>query len=53
MQRDLLVLGADEVVDNVGTGSGSAGIAEPLVADKTLDNARGVEDAAIGASMLW
>lgn len=52
MQADFLVLGADEVVDNVGARGGPARVAEPLVADETLDYARGIEDAAIGTSVL-
>ena len=47
VQGDLLVLGADEVVHDVRAGRGPARVAEPLVADQTLDDAGWVVDAAV------
>ena len=36
MQDDLLVLGADEMVHDVGRGCIASGVAEPLRTDETL-----------------
>lgn len=47
MQRDLLVLGANEVVNDVRTRGRAARVAEPLVADEALDDAGGVVDTAV------
>lgn len=38
MQNDFLMLGSNEMVDNVGCRGVAAGVAKPLGANKTLDH---------------
>lgn len=47
MEGDFLVLGADEVVDDVGAGGRSAAVAEPALAEEALDDARRIVDTAV------
>jgi hypothetical protein len=47
VERNLLVSGADEVVDDVGTRCAAAGVAEPFVAGEALDDAAGGVDPTI------
>jgi hypothetical protein len=51
VQLDLLVAGADQMVDNVRRRRVAAGAAEPLGAGKALDDAAGVVDAAVCAGV--
>lgn len=50
MQRHLAMLRAHQVVDDVGTGSSTAGIAKPFFADVAHDDGRGIADSAVAAT---
>jgi hypothetical protein len=50
VQRHLLVLPSHQVLHDVGTGSGASSVAEPLVCDDTLRDAR-LRDRAFHAAM--
>lgn len=41
MQNDLFMLGADQVVDDMGSRCVSSRVAEPLATNGALDDARG------------
>lgn len=47
MKGHLLVLCADEVVDDVGSRGRAARVAEPFLADEAFDDAGGVVDATV------
>ena len=49
MELNFLVASADEMVDDVRGRGVAAGATEPFLADKTLDDAGGIVDAAIAS----
>jgi hypothetical protein len=53
MQNDFLVLGTNEVVDDVRGRSVAAGVAEPFCADETFDDGcRGVDTTVAATDPL-
>jgi hypothetical protein len=51
VELDFLVASSDKVVDNMGRRGVAAGTAEPFIARETFDNATGVVDSAVRASV--